>query len=199
MARPSTDLRRGLVLWIAVLLLGGVAGAVTQPAARDTAVVAGGPTDGTPATRDVSAPVTTALATTSTTTPAPTTTEPPVTVPPTTTTTRAEAPSTTTAPTTTAPAAPTFSMTPAGAVSSSAGDHYMLSGNGCSGQRVTLRVHGGQFDGDLADYATPAADGAWGIGFMVAIPGNYELRAACTTADWVAVFEYQPVPFTILP
>jgi hypothetical protein len=155
-----------------------VAGAVTQPVERDAAVVAGGPTEAAPTTLESPGTVVAEPSTTSATVPAVTTSAPP---------------------TTTAPARPAFTMTPTAPVSSSAGDHYVLSGNGCTGQRVTLRVHGGQLHGDLADFATPAADGTWGIGFMVALPGTYEMRAACTTADWVPLFEYAPVPFTILP
>jgi hypothetical protein len=189
--------QRLLGLWIGVLLLGAIVGAVTVGPDRDVELIAGGGTVSAPA-----APVVPRATTSSTTTPAPPTTAPAVvttttTVParPVVTTATTAAPSTTT----TAASGPRFTMTPTGALSASSGASFTLAGAGCTADRVVLRVHGGQLHGDMADYATVAPDGSWGIGFMVNPAGSYELRAECARADWSVVFRYAPVPFTILP
>jgi hypothetical protein len=175
-----------------MLATSGLVVAARQPEPETTLVASGDPDDSAderpaattttaePTTTTTAAPVTTVVVTT---TAAPKTTVPSTTIPP--------------ATTTTVPAA-AFAISPDQPLSASSGAHYMLAGTGCTGARVMLYVHGGQFAGEFYDTTTPLPDGTWGIGMMVAIPGTYEMRATCVDAGGATLFDYAPRSFTIL-
>jgi hypothetical protein len=188
---------RGLGVWIVLLLAAGGLAIAADPddTAGTTFVASESPEDGTATTvlrPRVSLPAVT------TAPPETTTTAPPTTEPPAAPETTETEPTTTVPPTTTAPPPPppTFTMTPSALPPTA--DPFELAGTGCPGRWVHLYVDGGQFDNIWYDVATPQPDGSWGFYVMVAPPGTYVMRATCTAADDVPLFEYEPVTFTIL-